>query len=52
MAFSTCDFELMSRLATLYHKTNLNLLIKLIRKEYIKEKKYEIQRGLRMESLP
>lgn len=52
MAFSTCDFELMSKLATLYHKTNLNLLIKLIRKEYIKEKKYEIQRGLRVESLP
>ena len=35
MVFSTCDFELMSRLAALYHKTNLNLLIKLIRKEYI-----------------
>ncbi len=35
MVFSTCDFELMSRLAALYHKTNINLLIKLIRKEYI-----------------
>ena len=35
MVFSTCDFELMSRLAALYHKTNLNILIKLIRKEYI-----------------
>jgi len=33
MVFSACDFELMSRLAALYHKTNLNLLIKLIRKE-------------------
>ena len=32
--FSKCDFRLMSRLASLYHKTNLDLLIKLIRKEY------------------
>ena len=32
--FSTCDFKLMARLAALYKKTNLNLLIKLIRKEY------------------
>lgn len=32
--FSKSDFGLMSRLASLYHKTNLDLLIKLIRKEY------------------
>lgn len=32
--FSTCDFTLMTRLATLYHSTNLEILIKLIRKEY------------------
>ena len=32
--FSTCDFKLMMRLASLYKKTNLDLLIKLIRKEY------------------
>lgn len=32
--FSSCDFGLMSRLASLYNKTNLKLLIKLIRKEY------------------
>ncbi len=32
--FSTCDFKLMIRLASLYNKTNLNMLIKLIRKEY------------------
>ena len=32
--FSSCDFKLMSRLADLYNKTNLDLLIKLIRKEY------------------
>lgn len=32
--FATCDFKLMSRLAALYHKTNLDLLIKLIRREY------------------
>ncbi len=32
--FETCDFKLMERLASLYRKTNLKLLIKLIRKEY------------------
>ena len=32
--FKTCDFKLMIRLAGLYNKTNLDLLIKLIRKEY------------------
>ena len=32
--FKTCDFKLMSRLAALYKKTNLDLLVKLIRKEY------------------
>lgn len=32
--FSKCDFKLMARLAALYRKTNLKLLIKLIRKEY------------------
>ena len=32
--FSSCDFKLMKRLASLYKKTNLELLIKLIRKEY------------------
>ena len=32
--FSTCDFGLMARLASLYKKTNLDLLIRLIRKEY------------------
>ena len=32
--FATCDFKLMTRLASLYKKTNLDLLIKLIRKEY------------------
>ena len=32
--FLTCDFKLMTRLALLYKKTNLNLLVKLIRKEY------------------
>ena len=32
--FETCDFEQMKRLAKLYHRTNLNLLNKLIRKEY------------------
>ncbi len=32
--FSTCDFKLMMRLASLYNKTNLDMLIKLIRKEY------------------
>ena len=32
--FASCDFKLMMRLASLYKKNNLNLLIKLIRKEY------------------
>ena len=32
--FKTCDFKSMIRLAGLYNKTNLDLLIKLIRKEY------------------
>ena len=35
--FATCDFKLMARLAALYNKTNLDLLIKLIRKEYSHE---------------
>ena len=35
--FALCDFKLMSRLASLYNKTNLDLLIKLIRKEYTYE---------------
>ena len=35
--FKTCDFKLMVRLAALYKKTNLDLLIKLIRKEYSHE---------------
>ena len=35
--FASCDFKLMSRLAALYNKTNLDLLIKLIRKEYTNE---------------
>lgn len=35
--FALCDFELMMRLAKLYNKTNLKLLIKLIRKEYENE---------------
>lgn len=33
--FSNCDMELMKRLASLYNKTNLKVLIKLIEKEYI-----------------
>ena len=32
--FLSCDFKLMKRLAALYRKTNLNLLIKLIDREY------------------
>lgn len=32
--FSSCDFKLMTRLAALYNRTNLEMLIKLIRKEY------------------
>ena len=35
--FKTCDFKLMTKLASLYKKTNLDLLIKLIRKEYLHE---------------
>ena len=35
--FASCDFKKMMHLASLYHKTNLNLLIKLIRKEYAHE---------------
>lgn len=35
--FENCDFKLMEHLASLYRKTNLKLLIKLIRKEYNKE---------------
>ena len=35
--FALCDFEPMKRLAKLYNKTNLKLLIKLIRKEYENE---------------
>lgn len=35
--FALCDFELMKRLAKLYNKTNLKILIKLIRKEYENE---------------
>lgn len=35
--FLTCDFKLMIRLASLYKKTNLDMLIKLIRKEYSHE---------------
>lgn len=35
--FSTCDFVLMMRLASLYKKTNLDMLINLIRKEYSHE---------------
>ena len=32
--FASCDFSLMARLASLYKKKNLRLLIRLIRKEY------------------
>lgn len=35
--FATCDFKLMKRLASLYNKTNLKLLCKLIGKEYENE---------------
>ena len=35
--FCTCDFKAMMRLASLYKKTNLDLLIKFIRKEYDRE---------------
>ena len=37
--FATCDFKLMKRLASLYNKTNLKLLFKLIEKEYEHEKR-------------
>ena len=35
--FADCDFKLMKRLASLYRKTNLQVLIKLIKKEYENE---------------
>ena len=35
--FASCDFVLMKRLAKLYRKTNLKLLIRLIEKEYLDE---------------
>ena len=35
--FASCDFALMKRLAALYKKTNLDLLTKLIEKEYAHE---------------
>ena len=35
--FASCDFKLMLRLASIYKKTNLDLLAKLIRKEYLHE---------------
>ncbi len=35
--FAKCDFKLMKKLASLYNKTNLKMLIKLIRKEYENE---------------
>ena len=35
--FETCDFSLLIYLAKLYKKTNLEFLIKLIRKEYLHE---------------
>lgn len=35
--FATCDFKLMGRIASLYNKTNLKILLKLIRKEYENE---------------
>lgn len=38
--FATCDFNLLLRLAKLYKKTNLKLLIKLIHREYQKTPKY------------
>jgi predicted transcriptional regulator of viral defense system len=34
-SFSSCDFALMLRLASLYQQTNLKYLVKLIRKEYL-----------------
>lgn len=35
--FASCDFNLMKRLASIYRKTNLKILIKLIKKEYENE---------------
>lgn len=35
--FAICDFKLMKRLSSLYRKTNLKFLIKLIKKEYENE---------------
>ncbi|MBQ3459813.1 MAG: hypothetical protein IJH14_03995 [Solobacterium sp.] len=35
--FASCNFVLMKRLAKLYHKTNLELLVRLIEKEYLDE---------------
>ena len=32
--FASCDFDKLIGLASLYHKTNLDLLIKLVKKEY------------------
>lgn len=37
--FANCDFKQLSRLAKLYHRTNLELLIKLIKKEYDNEQR-------------
>ena len=36
--FETCNFKLMIKLAKLYKRTNLKLLIKLINKEYLRKK--------------
>ena len=35
--FETCDYALLLRLGPLYHRKNLDLLVKLIRKEYYHE---------------
>ena len=35
--FNNCDFVEMMNIAQLYEKTNLNLLVKLIRREYLHE---------------
>ena len=32
--FASCDFSLMEKLASLYHKKNLKLLVKMIRRDY------------------
>ena len=37
--FKSCDFQRMVRLARLYHRTNLDLLINLIEKEYYSEQR-------------